>query len=983
MNKVLSVCLLCATASLSSPGQEARFTLPEGFTIERVTTPELTSYPMFMAFDDAGQLFIAESTGKDLSGKEMQAMPECQILRLVDTNGDGVYDKRTVFAEELSLPMGVLWHQGSVFVASPPEFLRFDDTDDDGVADVRTVLHSGWNVFNTASLHGPFLGPDGMLYLTHGRHGYDITTKEGEHLQGLASRIWRCWPDGSGLERFAGGGFDNPVELVFLPSGEMIGTMTYFTDPKFGQRDALMQYVRGGVYPKLHDSTSEFIQTGPDLMPVMSKFSRIAPAGLERYEGGGFGAEYDGMLFSAQFNPHRVQQHQLIRDGASYRTEDADFLTSSDPDFYPTDVLQDADGSLLVSDTGAWYVDACPVSRIAKPEVKGGIYRIRKTNAAPAQRRNDDSEYKTRLDAVHMASREDSPGRLATLRAALHDPSIDISMSAIQALGELKDAESVPALEAILQGDVLPLKRAAATALGQIGDPAVIPALIDASHRADRFVQHAITYALIEIADQDALFEAVKAGKDDPDAGYINALTALDQLGDARVQTDMVLPMISSDNAEYVKTGLWIASRHDALAPELMTYLRGELERPDFAASENIRRALLAYAKLDSLQAIIGELLVQDGIPESTMLFLFDTIDGMTLPEVPTVLIEGIGAYLAGTSTATLRWAALALVQSKDIRGLEDALLGIARDTSEEPAFRIAALSAASARLEMLPDDDFAYVSGVLRKGDEPTLRQAAARVLAGAALTSEQKLVIAKELLPTADSMALTSLIVPLNGAEDEALGFALVSALKANGSTTEYLTPQQLTAALAGYSDAVRHAAEPLFASMQTQDAENVERFIALEAKLGTGDVGRGRRIFFGTDATCSTCHAIGTDGGDFGPDLTTIGEVRTGHDLLEAIMFPNSSFVPEFTPYQIETSDDVHMGLIERETDSGITLRIDPQTRTLVSRDAITAMNVSTLSLMPEGLDAGLTDEELIDLVTFLQTLDGNSFLEVAKH
>ena len=188
-------------------------------------------------------------------------------------------------------------------------------------------------------------------------------------------------PDGTGLEWLAGGGFDNPVELIFTPAGETIGTMTYFQDPANGQRDALLHFVEGGVYPKWYSVVSEFKQTG-DLMPVMTKFARIAPAGLARYRGAAFGAEYQGNLFSAQFNPHRVQRHVLHREGATFRTEDSDFLTSRDPDFHPTDVIEDADGSLLVLDTGAWFIHGCPISRVAKPEIKGSIYRIRRTGAA-------------------------------------------------------------------------------------------------------------------------------------------------------------------------------------------------------------------------------------------------------------------------------------------------------------------------------------------------------------------------------------------------------------------------------------------------------------------------------------------------------------------------------------------------------------------------------------------------------------------------
>ena len=104
------------------------------------------------------------------------------------------------------------------------------------------------------------------------------------------------------------------MELVFTPAGETIGTMTYFKDPENGERDALLHFVEGGVYPKWYSVVSEFKRTG-DLMPVMTKFARIAPSGLVRYRGPAFGAEYEGNLFSAQFNPHRVQRHIVSREG--------------------------------------------------------------------------------------------------------------------------------------------------------------------------------------------------------------------------------------------------------------------------------------------------------------------------------------------------------------------------------------------------------------------------------------------------------------------------------------------------------------------------------------------------------------------------------------------------------------------------------------------------------------------------------------------
>jgi len=228
-----------------------------------------------------------------------------------------------------------------------------------------------------------------------------------------------------------GGGFDNPVEMIFTAAGEMIGTMTYFTDPVNGQRDALLHFVEGGVYPKPHPAIAEFKRTG-DLMPVMTKFARIAPAGLMQYRGASFGGEYQGNLFSAQFNPHRVQRHVLFREGATFRTEDSDFVTSTDPDFHPTDIFEDADGSLILLDTGGWYVDACPLSKIHKGEKRGAIYRIRK---AGAPRIDDPRGERLKLDSLPPA---ELARHLEDARPAVRDRSLELLVAA----GE----KAVPAL---------------------------------------------------------------------------------------------------------------------------------------------------------------------------------------------------------------------------------------------------------------------------------------------------------------------------------------------------------------------------------------------------------------------------------------------------------------------------------------------------------------------------------------------------------
>ncbi|MBA2563676.1 MAG: hypothetical protein H0V14_12370, partial [Chitinophagaceae bacterium] len=184
--------------------------VPEGFSIERVATTGMLTYPMFASFDGQGRLFVFESDGSSPSTEDMLKKPPYHIRLLEDTNGDGVFDKSKIFADSLTYPKGGVFYKGSLYVTASPDLLRLTDTDGDGVADKREVILTGWVLnHNGALLGGPFFGPDGWMYLTDARRGFNITTKEGENLKGKSARIWRCRPDGKGLHSMSGGGYDN------------------------------------------------------------------------------------------------------------------------------------------------------------------------------------------------------------------------------------------------------------------------------------------------------------------------------------------------------------------------------------------------------------------------------------------------------------------------------------------------------------------------------------------------------------------------------------------------------------------------------------------------------------------------------------------------------------------------------------------------------------------------------------------------------
>jgi putative membrane-bound dehydrogenase-like protein len=353
-------------------------TVPDGFEIEVAAEPPVVERPVVACFDERGRLFVVDSSGANEPFEKLLKNPPHRIVVVEDTDGDGKFDRRTLFADKLVMPQGVLPYRGAVYTASPPGVWKLEDTDGDGVCDKRTEIVTGFGSNgNAADIHGPFLGPDGWLYLCDGRHGHKVTLADGKVDQGLAGGIFRFRTDGSRFERVCGGGFDNPVEIDFTEEGEMLGTVNILHgNPR---QDCLVHWVEGGVYPRADQEQclAEFKRTG-DLLPPIKEFGHVAVAGMTRYRSEGFGPEFRNNLFITFFNRHKVIRSILERSGSTFASREEEFLSSDEKDFHPTDVLEDADGSLLVIDTGGWFRIGCPVSEISKPDVLGAIYRVRK-----------------------------------------------------------------------------------------------------------------------------------------------------------------------------------------------------------------------------------------------------------------------------------------------------------------------------------------------------------------------------------------------------------------------------------------------------------------------------------------------------------------------------------------------------------------------------------------------------------------------------
>lgn len=1006
--------------------------VPKGFSIERVTNSELTKYPMMAGFDDRGRLFIAESSGENTRAPQLIKEPKSMIRMLEDRDGDGRFDKSTVFADKLTLPMGALWHDGSLYVASPPNIWRLTDHDDDGVADEREIIIDSFGFSgNAASIHGCFRGPEGRLYWCDGRHGHEFKDKSGKVTsKGLAARIFSCKPDGSDIEVHCGGGMDNPVEIDFTPEGEMIGSVNILLNrPRV---DCLVHWMEGGVYPHFGDCVAEFKRTG-DLLGPITRFGHVAVSGMLRYRSTQFGPEYQGNIFTSIFNTHKVIRSQLVRSGATFETKEEDFLVSDDPDFHPTDIIEDADGSLLVINTGGWFRIGCPQSQISKPDIHGAIYRIRKTGT-PAlqdpygltldwkaispkrllQLLNDSrpvvqqkaidqlakggdiavqslakvvgspagSFYNdtSRRNAIWALTRIGSPKASAAIQGGLNS-SETVQMTAAKSLGTLRDADSIAQLSQVVKAGKPAVQRTAATALGRICEAGrrgsvsemelktVMESLYHAMKTGspDRTLEHALIYAMIRIDQRDLVLAGL--GDSSP-AVRRAALIALDQMDSGNLTRELVTPLLDTDDPELQKEALTIIGEHEGWAGETLTLLKTWLREANLSSERAavLRGFLIAQSADQDVQSLIAQSLTSSKTSVPAKSILLEVIQRSSLKEFPVSWRAALEQTLK-SANSDLQILVVRIAQAHDLPDLNELLKSLALDTKQPAALRIESLSAIGSNLKRVDQSTFDFVMSRMNEDYPPLDRLAAARALAGLPHSHEQLTQLSAQ-LDAPGPLALPVLLRAYSKSTDEGVGLALIKGLNSSSAATN-LSADELASMLKKYPESVQKAAAPLLKKLGVDLAQQKAHLESLKPLLAEGRLEEGKKIFFGKKAACSGCHAVEDLGGKVGPDLTRIGAIRTGTDLLEAIALPSASFARGYRSYLVVTdAGRIYTGVISRESTDTVYLRTADLSEVRIARDEIEVMKESPTSIMPKGLEQRLSPQEIRDLLAYLQ-------------
>lgn len=946
------------------------------FSASLVAAEPLISKPLNIDWDGEGRLWVVESLeypeGRKGGGPESMysvwqrdtnlPKPEAvtrpgrdRITRLEDSDGDGVMDRKHVFAEDLDLATSFCFYKDGVIVAQPPEILRLRDTDGDGKADKREVLYTGLGTFDTHSvLNNLRWGLDGWIYSTHGYSSSPkVTSGDGKTDFGaIGSGIVRFRPDGS------------KIEMVSAKSGNCWGfEMTsdgelFFTQPTSGDlvmhvpvSDRIMAEGGMGREPSWNVmvrlrpvkplmSWEEIVENQPN--DVIGSFT--AACGCAVYEGGSWPEKWNLGYFTAEPTVHIVHHEQLTNKGVTYeadKTREEEFSATRDFWSRPIDTRIGPDGQLYVVD---FYNQA-----ILHNDPRGPIHLWNNQAARP-----DRDHF---FGRIHKYSHKESKAlpafnmkTLAGQIAALSHPNREIRFRAQRlieegdvklAAGKLASAKGTAALHALWI-------RAAAGVLAT-------DELVKVLGSSD--VQLKATAARVLAAYPALATDGLKKAVSDYLAKETDSRLRLQWL--AALPADTVL---AADVLVKLQAGSDERWTHAAIA-RLARNNPGEVLSAALGAADASKQASLAALLFDAgaedetkLAAMLGALSGPENLEVAlSSLAKLRQSKIASGPKVTEALEKLASDKRPALAAAALPLAASRWNDSQRAQRLPE-LIGKLTTAGEQDSGILSAL----ATLPIYTDTLSAVLQSVLIRPD--AFRAPVIESLVGNPSADAAKLMIGA--LPSVSAADKARILEALLGRPASAI--ALTDALESGGLPLAVAGPQ-IVARLADHPDEkVRaHAAPTVERLRGATEAKSALITRLLPEVSAPGDPAAGKALF----ATCSVCHVHKGEGHNIGPVLEGMG-VHGVESLLTHIIDPNREVEPSFHVWNVTTNNGSSVsGFISRETADSLFIR-HAGGEVEVPRNTITSKVDTGRSLMPEGFEA-LGGTGLRDLVAYLRS------------
>jgi putative membrane-bound dehydrogenase-like protein len=927
-----------------------------GFTVDLAAAEPLVVDPVAFDWGPDGRMWVAEMVDYP-SGLDKDGKPAGHVKCLEDTDGDGRYDRATVFLDGVAFPNSVkVWRKG-ILVTAAPDIIYAEDTDGDGRADVREILFHGFGEGNQQHrVNGLTFGLDNWLHCANGDSGGQIeSTKTGDKIP-LSFRDFRIQPDTGALDLLLG---QSQFTRVRDDWGNWFGSSNSEPMYQFVLDDRYLRRNRFLAAPNARLDVSIAPGAAPVFplsrtMPRFNDFNVVnrftSACGAMVYRDDLFGPGFVGNAYVSEPVHNLVHREVMTREEVRFVSRRADdeqqseFLASSDNWCRPTMLRTGPDGALWVADMYRAVIEHpeyIPDEWRKRLDLRAGdtmgrIYRVYPVGTPPRPI--------ARLDKLDTAG----------LVAALDSPNGWQRDMAQQMLVWRADAAAVPRLKQTVQTSARALARLHALCtldgLSAIDEATLLVGLRDGEGGVRR---HALRLSELWLARSTAVADAALRLTDDSDAqvrlqlGYSlgewrdrRAGEALGKMAVANVDdpyiSAAILSSVGREQLDGVVTAVLAATTGQEHLAELFEKLLAMATAFDDARA--LVRLLSAVAEPRDGQYATWQVAALSG--------LLDTLDRRNsgLAKFRAKSDEALNAGL-DRLTPMFVWAR-AIV--KDDSGADEkrivalGLLGRGTDQQQADIELMAALlvprysaelqTAAIAALAQLDD---ARVPGVLLarwKGFGADLR--------GQVLDS----LLRREAWINA----------LLDEIESGRIGAGEIDAARRQR--------------LVEYRDKAIHArTEKLLASSSHSNRQAViEEY---RAALGTaGNSERGKAVF---KKSCSVCHRLGEVGNAVGPDLAALTD-KSSEALLVAILDPNRAVESKFVNYTAVTSAGLtYTGMISAETGASITLVGQEGKQTTILRADLDELASSGRSLMPEGLEKDVSPSDFADLMAYLST------------
>jgi len=959
----------------------ASFHLEPGLRIELVAAEPTVVDPVAMAFDENGRMFVAENRGYPTGPGEGKP-PAGIIAVLEDIDGDGRYEKQTVFADGLTFPNGVMPWKGGLFVTCAPDLLYLKDTDGDGRADLRQVVFTGFSTSGSTQLRvsHPTLGIDGWVYLTSGLTGGKVTSPDYPDRPPIDLKTdFRFRPGTDEFEAADGRAqfgltFDDfgnrficmnrvQVEHVVLPSRYLR------RNPRLAFSDTVQNCPEHMLPEPLrgHGASARIYPISDNVVTADSHAGTFTAAcGVMIYRGTALPEEYRGNALSCDPTGNLVHRDLLVPKGASFvarrASEGTELLASTDNWFRPVFLANGPDGALYIC---AMYRKTIEHPEYLPEEIRkrtdfdsgkgmGRIYRVVATK--PKDKEKQPTANLAGASSDQLCEQLDNPNawnRDTAFRLLLERQDKSAAAFLRKSFGKSGSAGAAV------------VKLRALAALGGLANEAIVLAL--RSEHA-RVRESALQLVEPRLGTSTNFFSLVEKLADDPDA-RVRFQCAL-SLGNApfpRDQDDILPPPNLRADPSMVNALARIAARD---AGDRWT--RAAILSSASGHGEALLEALMKQPASDAdgiaiLLAELGRILAS--YPPRFSLF-------NTTLESREPGFDRKAAFLAGYAdglrdqgpTSTLFSALGSLKMLSSNSGTGEALSELFRqareiaiDGSQRLARRLGAVAllahadAEEANTALLP---------LLDTREAAELQASAARALAQPHnLAGVTNLLSASHWPNYTPALRNTVLAAVLARAEFIP---TMLTAIESGALPAGALDGNQRNQLLKHKNDAIRLCSEKLFAQMVPGDRRKAYEDAKLVLNLKPNPV-NGRAVF---KTHCASCHRLDRDGVPVGPDLFGIRN-QPKEAILLHIIVPEYEITPGFAGYTVETKDGRTLsGLIASETAVSVTLRRAAGEEETLLRSNIASMSTSNLSLMPQEMEKNMSAQDLADLIAYLK-------------